>query len=135
MGSNGLVLADFVLPEWREAEQRAEAQTQALQQAERELLNCGRNSRLAVRSPEANDKGTGLPHGRPAPLVGGYDQGSAQIGEIGRDQCAVALLAGERHRIQRLAVASDLEMHMRSGGGPGCPDGTDYLTLADRLSL
>ncbi|WP_216644670.1 hypothetical protein [Candidatus Thiodictyon syntrophicum] len=38
---------DFVLPEWREAELRAEAQTQTLQEAERELAQL--RAQLAAR--------------------------------------------------------------------------------------
>ena len=41
------VYADFVLPEWREAEQRAEEQTRALQEAERELAQL--RAQLAAR--------------------------------------------------------------------------------------
>ncbi len=41
------VYADFVLPEWREAELRAQAQTQALQEAERELARL--RAQLAAR--------------------------------------------------------------------------------------
>ncbi len=123
-------------------------------EAEQELAEL--RAQLAVRNPEtsafrkpaapgsmiqnpatgqANDEGAGLPHGRPAPSVAGLYQGSAQIGEVGRQQCAAALLAGELHRIKMIAVAQDLKMHVGSGGAPGGPDGADHLPLVDLLAF